>query len=80
MVLHLVIGALIIPLLPYLLVRQGLSYIVYVDGMYALMIVVPVIGMLQLASLRKQVTEVSKRIAISCQEGKSVKTCEQPRG
>jgi cytochrome b561 len=54
-----------LPQLPRLVANQSLSYLVGFFGMYTLMVVAPIIGMIQLASLRKQVRAFYARFALS---------------
>jgi hypothetical protein len=55
MILLLFSDLLSLPALPRLIAHQSFSYLVGFFGMYTLLVVAPIIGMIQLASLRKQV-------------------------
>jgi hypothetical protein len=54
-----------LPALSRLIAHQSFSYLVSSLGMYTLLVVAPIIGMIQLASLRKQVRAYYARFSLS---------------
>jgi predicted Kef-type K+ transport protein len=73
MILLLISGLLITPTLPNFVVDQSFSYMVGALGMYTLMIVAPVVGIIQLRLLRKRALELSTRVATAYQQVESLK-------
>jgi hypothetical protein len=65
MILLLFSDLLSLPALSRLIAHQSFSYLVGSFGMYTLLVVAPIIGMIQLASLRKQVRAFYGRFALS---------------
>jgi hypothetical protein len=65
MILLILSDLLSLPALSRLIAHQSFSYLVGSFGMYTLLVVTPIVGMIQLASLRKQVRAFYARFAQS---------------